>query len=121
MVRIKYPNCFRARKGLVFKDLFRHVNPLEQIIELSRSVSRVPGASKPRQMFAIFSKDTLYPVCLAIVANGLESPALRTSYPERGSITGLPIVPLSVERLEPPPRPGPVGSDRTIPVVDFHY
>src|SRR5437016_13678325 len=50
-----------------------------------------------------------------------KSSAFRTTNPKRGSITGLPIVPLSVERLEPPPLPGPVGSDRTIPVVDFHY
>jgi len=60
-------------------------------------------------------------VCLAIVGVRTKSTAFGTSNPKRGSITGLPIVPLSVERLEPPPLPRPVGSDRTIPVVDFHY
>src|SRR5262245_46874071 len=43
---------FQARKRSVFKDLFRHVNPLEQIIELFCSASRVPGASEPGQMLA---------------------------------------------------------------------
>jgi hypothetical protein len=36
----------------VFNDLFRHVNSLEQIIELFRSVAGVPGASESGQMFA---------------------------------------------------------------------
>jgi hypothetical protein len=36
---------FQTGKRPVFKDLFRHVNPLEQTIELFRSASRVPSAS----------------------------------------------------------------------------
>src|SRR5436190_2330338 len=43
---------FQAREGPVFKDLFRHFNPLEQIIELLRPASRVPSASEPWQMLA---------------------------------------------------------------------
>src|SRR5438034_10420298 len=43
---------FQARKRPVFKDLFRHVNPLEQIIELSCSASHVPSAFEPGQMLA---------------------------------------------------------------------
>src|SRR6266536_3015604 len=43
---------FETRKRPVFKDLFRHVNPFEQIIELSCSASGVPGASEPGQMLA---------------------------------------------------------------------
>jgi len=57
---------FQTRKRPVFKDLFRHVNPLEQIIELFRSASRVPGASDPGKCLRIFSKDTrLAPIVLA--------------------------------------------------------
>ena len=41
--------------------------------------------------------------------------------PEYGSITDLPIVPLSVERFEAPPLRGPIGSDGTIPVVDLGH
>jgi hypothetical protein len=41
-----------ACKRPVFKDVFRHVNPLEQIIELSCSASCVPSASERRQMLA---------------------------------------------------------------------
>jgi hypothetical protein len=33
---------FEARKRSVFKDVFRHVNPLEQIIKLFRSAAGVP-------------------------------------------------------------------------------
>src|SRR5207249_5054136 len=58
-------------------------------------------------------------VCSAIVASRTKSLAFRTSNPEHGGITGLPILPLSIERLKPPPRPGPVGSDTRIAVVDF--
>src|SRR4029453_8451096 len=43
---------FEARKRPVFEDLFRHVNPLEQIIELFCSASRIPSASEPGQMLA---------------------------------------------------------------------
>jgi hypothetical protein len=46
-------------------------------------------------------------------------PAFRSSNPERGGVTGLPIVPLSVERFKPPPLPGPVSSHGTVAVVDF--
>lgn len=47
--------------------------------------------------------------------------AFRTTNPKGGGVTGLPIVPLSVERLKPPPCPRPVGSHRAIAVVDFSY
>jgi len=43
---------FEAHKRPVFKDLFRHVNPLEQIIKLFCSAAGVPSASEPGQMFA---------------------------------------------------------------------
>src|SRR6516165_7201189 len=43
---------FQTRKRPVFKDLFRHVNPLEEIIELFCSASRIPSASEPGQMLA---------------------------------------------------------------------
>ena len=43
---------FQTRKYPVFKDLCRHVNPLEQIIELFCSASRVPSASELGQMLA---------------------------------------------------------------------
>src|SRR5437667_10435972 len=43
---------FQARKRPVFKDVFRHVNPLEQIIKLFRSTAGVPSASEPGQMLA---------------------------------------------------------------------
>jgi hypothetical protein len=56
---------FKARKHPLFEDLFRHVNPLEQIIELLRSASRVPSASDSGEMFAIFSKVTLCPGLLS--------------------------------------------------------
>ena len=42
---------FQARKRPIFKDLFRHINPLEQIIELFCSALRVPNASEPRKTF----------------------------------------------------------------------
>src|SRR5437773_8233553 len=57
---------FQARKRPVFKDLFRHVNPLEQIIELSCSASRVPSASEPGQMLANFLEGhAVAPIVLA--------------------------------------------------------
>jgi hypothetical protein len=43
---------FEAHKRPVFKDLFRHVNPLEQIIKLFCSAAGVSSASEPGQMFA---------------------------------------------------------------------
>src|SRR5437667_5487798 len=39
-----------ARKRPVFKDFFRHVNPLEQVMKLFRSAASVPSASEPGQM-----------------------------------------------------------------------
>src|SRR5262245_18017440 len=45
---------FQARKRPVFKDLFRHVNPLEEIIELFCSPSGVPNAFETGQMLANF-------------------------------------------------------------------
>ena len=57
---------FQTRKRPVFKDLFRHVNPLEQIIELFRSASRVPGASEPWQMLAnLLEGHAVAPIVLA--------------------------------------------------------
>src|SRR5262245_51113658 len=49
----------------------------------------------------------------------LNSLALRSGNPEGRSVTGLPIVLPAVERLKPPPFPGPVGSDGKIAIVDF--
>src|SRR6266566_2452715 len=51
-VCIKYSNCLRRVNVRYSKTVFRHVNPLEQIIELSCSASGVPGASEPGQMLA---------------------------------------------------------------------
>src|SRR2546430_2956998 len=57
---------FQTRKCPVFKDLFRHVNPLEQIIEVFRSASRVPGASEPWQMLAnLLEGHAVAPIVLA--------------------------------------------------------
>lgn len=36
-----------------------------------------------------------------------------------GSISSLPIEPASIQRLQSPPLPGPVGSHRAVPVVNF--
>ena len=58
----------------------------------------------------------LTPVRLVIVGA-----VFQTTNSECRSIMGLPILPVSIERFKPPPLPGPVGSDRTIPIVDFHY
>ena len=44
---------------------------------------------------------------------------LRINNPKRRRITGLPIVPPSVQRLKPPPLPGPVGSHGRVAVMDF--
>ena len=49
---------FQARKRPVFKDLFRHVNPLEKIIKLFRPAPRVPSAFETGKCFRIFSKET---------------------------------------------------------------
>jgi hypothetical protein len=43
---------FEARKRPVFKDIFRHVDPLEKIVKLLRPPSHVPATSEPGQMFA---------------------------------------------------------------------
>ena len=43
---------FEARKRPVFKDVFCHVNLLEQIIKLFRSAARIPSASELGQMLA---------------------------------------------------------------------
>ena len=51
----------------------------------------------------------------------LRSLALRINNPKRGRITGLPIVPPSVQRLKPPPLPGPVGSHGRVAVMDFRH
>ena len=64
-------------------------------------------------------RKSLTSASLAIVAGRIKLAAFGTTNPERGGITGLPIVPLSVERLKPPPLPGPVGSHRRVAVVDF--
>jgi hypothetical protein len=57
---------FETREGPVFKDLVRHVNSLEQIIELSCSASRVPSAPEPGQMFANFLEaNAVAPIILA--------------------------------------------------------
>jgi hypothetical protein len=66
-------------------------------------------------------KKSLTSASLAIVASRIKLAAFGTTNPERGGITGLPILPLSIERLKPPPLPRPVSSHRTIPVVDFLY
>jgi hypothetical protein len=39
---------FEVHKRPVFKDLFRHVNPLEQIKKLFCSAAGIPSASEPR-------------------------------------------------------------------------
>ena len=57
---------FEARKRPVFKDLFGHVNPLEQIIELFRSAAGIPSASKPGQMLAnLLERYAVTPIILA--------------------------------------------------------
>jgi hypothetical protein len=66
-----------ARKRPVFKDLFCHVNPLEQIIKLFCSASCVPGASEPGQM-------------LANLVEGRESPFPR-GYPLDGEWPSTPV------------------------------
>jgi hypothetical protein len=38
---------FEARKRPVFKDIFRHVDPLEKIVKLLRPLSHVPATSEP--------------------------------------------------------------------------
>jgi hypothetical protein len=43
---------FQASKRAVLKDLFGHVNPLKEIIELFPAASRVPSAFEPGQMLA---------------------------------------------------------------------
>src|SRR4029077_15053907 len=43
---------FEALKRPAFKDVFRHVNPLEEIIKLFRSAAGVPSASELGQMLA---------------------------------------------------------------------
>jgi hypothetical protein len=43
---------FEARKRPGFKDIFRHVDPLEKIVKLLRPPSHVPPTSEPGQMFA---------------------------------------------------------------------
>src|SRR6266516_1486232 len=43
---------FQAREGPVFKNLFRHVNTLEQIKELLHSYSTRPSAAQARQLLS---------------------------------------------------------------------
>ena len=57
---------FEAHKRPVFKDVFRHVNPLEQIIKLLRPASRIPSAFEPGQMLPNLLKgDAVTPIILA--------------------------------------------------------
>src|SRR5438874_12231426 len=57
---------FQARKRPVFKDVFRHVNPLEQIIKLFRSAAGVPSASETGQMLAnLLEGHAVAPIILA--------------------------------------------------------
>ena len=58
---------FEARKSPVFKDIFRHVDPLEKIVKLLRTpVARPSPTSEPGQMFANLLKGhALAPIILA--------------------------------------------------------
>jgi hypothetical protein len=57
---------FEARKRPVFKDIFRHVDPLEKIVKLLRPPSHVPATSEPGQMFANLLKGhAVAPIILA--------------------------------------------------------
>src|SRR6184192_3440231 len=57
---------FEARKRPVFKDFFRHVNPLEQVMKLFRSAAGVPSASEPGQMLTNLLKGhAVAPISLA--------------------------------------------------------
>jgi len=49
---------FEAHKRPVFKDLFRHVNPLEQIIKLFAPRRASQAHLNPGKCLRIFSKDT---------------------------------------------------------------
>ena len=76
---------FQARKRPVFKHIFGHVNPLEQIIELFRSTADVPSASELRQMLAnLLKAHTVTPIILAGLQNSHDSqetprrPSLRS-------------------------------------------
>src|SRR5881394_154503 len=57
---------FEARKRPVFKDVFRHINSLEQIKKLFRSAAGVPSASETRHMLAnLLERHTVAPIILA--------------------------------------------------------
>src|SRR5207253_10175451 len=57
---------FEARKRPVFKDVFRHINSLEQIKKLFRSAAGVPSASETRHMLAnLLERHAVAPIILA--------------------------------------------------------